>query len=965
LRVVKRGLAAVVLCAALSPSRAARAQVIYRQPAPLVCGRRSSGPQDAVVVQLASGARIRVPAAGAAPPPPGTNPFVVVEGARQQLALADRALAGAPFCPELPDLLWAWVAALDAGSAAAVPAGPSIRAALAARAARLRPSGRAAPGAQAAPPPALPSTVELLESEAQCLDDRKERDAALVKKDAMLAALASTHPRGDPARAQMEIEVADWLSERLSRHADAERRLRAVIADLDRAHPETNANTTATSMRIHAYGVLASVQSRAGHHDEARQAFAAYQRYEAARGPVDEGNQIAGPNALYVGQALEDITHRMDLGDLDGVRRDLERAPTTDIFSLSLLGRLEMAAGDRRAAVAAFEDGAEGVESDLSRILRTGGDTGGAHAMVAGWVTVLSAFEAPVIQIATTPEADDHARALAFWLAEQRKGRFFDSQALVTKIDPRAATSLQALRFARGRRAARFLRSVDLDHPVVRVSCEEAARRKVLNTDRSGDATAAADRADLRDPEVAEIDRLERALAPRLAAQAALPRFESGASRRSDYPRGSAQAFLDAVRVRLGPRSRFVGYARFDVNDLSDARRVWPPRPAVSHYAAFVVAPDGLRAAVDLGPASVIDELVARALIPLEKKPAPDERVGAATMRVWQQLYDRVWRPLATPLEGAWHVTIASDGALLAIPFAALHDGHRWLSEQVTLSELDSARELVAATSALREASGPPLVLVDPVAPPAPNSSRIVDPSRFPPLSFAEDEGAAVHGLIGGTLLHQSDANERVLLEARAPQILHVASHGVTLPEDGLVDAREGERGIGATLARAAALWLTPGHDVNERWMRAALVLSRPPPDAAGRAVWDGFATGYEVMTMDLRGTELVTLSACGTGRGAVLAEYGISSLERAFVNAGAESVVATAWQVDDRSTALWMTTFYSALMRRRSRAQAMQEAMAAVRARYPHPYYWAPFTLSGEPGPLRHLPSLPGAAAR
>ncbi len=985
---MSRALAAGALSAVLSLATAGRAQPIFNgRPVPLVCGRGPGGPQPTVVVQLGSGARVRVPAPGAVPPPASTHPLVVVEGAQQQLALADRALAGAPFCPDLPDLLRAWMAALDAGPAAAVPAGRAVRAALADRAERLnrfrgrtitrppvqqfdagvtRASG-AHPSDAATPQPVPPPrAVELLENEANCLDNRDERGAALAKKDAMLAELASTYSRGDPVRAQMEVDVAGWLSRRLSRHAEAEKRLRAVIADLDHAHPETDANTPATWARIQAFGALASVLSRAGRHDDARKAYASYERFKAARGPVDEHNQVIGPISLRIGQALEDILHRMDLGDVDGVRGDLERAASIDIFSLSLLGRLEMATGDRRAAVAAFEDGAEGVESDLSLVLRAGGDTGGTHAMVADWVTVLAAFEAPVVQIATTPEADDHTRALAFWLAEQRKGRFFDSQALVTKMDPRETPLLQALRFARGRRAAHFLRTVDLDHPVVRASCEETARRRVLNLDRTGDEMIAANRADLRDPEVAEIDRLERALVPRIAVQSVLPRFESGASRRSDYPKGSAQRFVDAVRGRLGAQSRLIAYSRFAVHDFADVKAQWQhPRPTAAHYAAFVVAPDGLRAAVDLGSATVIDDLVATALVSLERKPAADERPDSGSMRVWQKLYDRVWRPLAVHLDGARHVMIAGDGALLAIPFAALHDGSRWLTEQVTLSELDSAREIETRKLDFREASGPPLVLVDPVAPPAPNPSPIVDPGRFLPLKFAEDEGVAVHDLIGGTLLHKSDATELALLEARSPQILHVAGHGVTLPEDGTASTREGGRGIGATLALATtALWWTPGHDVNERWMRAALVLSQPPPNGDGRAIWDGFATGYEIMTMDLRGTELVTLSACGTGRGAALAQSGISSLERAFLNAGAESVVATAWQVDDRSTDLWMVTFYTALKRGLSRAQAMREAMAVVRAHYPHPYYWAPFTLSGQPGPLRRPLPLPSPGA-
>lgn len=114
----------------------------------------------------------------------------------------------------------------------------------------------------------------------------------------------------------------------------------------------------------------------------------------------------------------------------------------------------------------------------------------------------------------------------------------------------------------------------------------------------------------------------------------------------------------------------------------------------------------------------------------------------------------------------------------------------------------------------------------------------------------------------------------------------------------------------------------------------------------------DGFLEVNEIADLDLD-CDLVVLSACQTGRGQLLSGEGIVGLSRAFLYAGARSVVVSLWSVSDISTGHLMKSFYQQLAGNLSNAAALRQAkleMLHGTTECRHPYYWAPFIIIGKP---------------
>jgi CHAT domain-containing protein len=116
---------------------------------------------------------------------------------------------------------------------------------------------------------------------------------------------------------------------------------------------------------------------------------------------------------------------------------------------------------------------------------------------------------------------------------------------------------------------------------------------------------------------------------------------------------------------------------------------------------------------------------------------------------------------------------------------------------------------------------------------------------------------------------------------------------------------------------------------------RSALVFAPESP-----ATDDGLLQVREIRDLRLN-ADLVTLSACDTGVGPV-GEEGVENVVNAFIEAGAQSVVSTLWELQDHSTAELMANFYAHLGRHEGKAEALRQAQLAMLNSGASPYYWA-----------------------
>jgi CHAT domain-containing protein len=256
------------------------------------------------------------------------------------------------------------------------------------------------------------------------------------------------------------------------------------------------------------------------------------------------------------------------------------------------------------------------------------------------------------------------------------------------------------------------------------------------------------------------------------------------------------------------------------------------------------------------------------------------------------RVFDVLLRPIADWLASYERLLIVPHGRLHQVPFGALHDGRQYLVERFELAMAPSASAL---TFCLRRRSRQG------------RRALVGAHSAGGELPGAIEEARAVAALYdadGDCLIEDELTLAELRRRCAEADVIHLAAHGVSRLDAPLFS-----------------------------YLRLA----------------DGHLTALDSFDLELD-CALVTLSACESGRGMVAPGDEQIGLPRAFLYAGARSVVHNLWRIDDRVTRLMMTEFYDRLQRGLGRAAALREAqLACMHTEGTHPFLWAGLELTGD----------------
>jgi CHAT domain-containing protein/tetratricopeptide (TPR) repeat protein len=419
---------------------------------------------------------------------------------------------------------------------------------------------------------------------------------------------------------------------------------------------------------------------------------------------------------------------------------------------------------------------------------------------------------------------------------------------------------------------------------------------------------------------------------------------------------------ITAAKIRTAlPRKaaliEFVRYNRFD------------PRYSLSsqeaRYVAYVLPWWGPPQWVALGEAASIDAAVDDVLAAMHKGTSVD-----ATKAALQHLDTIVFTPLRSRLTNVSHIILSPDGKLNLVPFEALVDsqGHYELEKRL-VSYVTSGRDLLRLATRRAPRSSPMIVAAPDYGPPS--SADLNGLGTFNPLEGTTAELAELPAYFTQVRTLTGDQATKAALAATVgPAVLHVATHGFYV-RDAAPTPNSPNRATGTASADTTPTASFPPLDSQRGiyidgnpFYPLPVPPAQDPTDALDRAGLamaganlgpDGIVSARELASYDWWGTQLVVLSACETGVGAVPSGEGVYGMRRALVLAGAESQVVSLWNVSDSSTRELMRAFYGELARGTGRAEALRRAKLRLlrQPKFAHPYYWAAFIPAGDWTPL------------
>jgi CHAT domain-containing protein/tetratricopeptide (TPR) repeat protein len=312
--------------------------------------------------------------------------------------------------------------------------------------------------------------------------------------------------------------------------------------------------------------------------------------------------------------------------------------------------------------------------------------------------------------------------------------------------------------------------------------------------------------------------------------------------------------------------------------------------------------------------------------------------------------------PVADQL-GTRRLVVVTEGALQYIPFGALPvplaqtagpngPSTTFVVDTNEVVVLPSASTLIAIRGAQnhKSSSGKLVAIIaDPVFTPA--DDRVQRKSQSSTVAKAEVN--VDPGQPRPQTIEKLNLTRLVYASEEAEAISDVAPWGTTLVAKGFDASRETV--TSSEVSRSQIVHFATHAFIHSKHPElSGIALTTINPDGIET---NGVMSLPDIYSLDLS-AELIVLSACQTALGKDLKGEGLVGLTHSFMSAGANSVVASLWKVDDRATAVLMKHFYESMLQKgMSPAAALRSAQLKLKQdpRWSAPYYWAGFVLQGE----------------
>lgn len=369
--------------------------------------------------------------------------------------------------------------------------------------------------------------------------------------------------------------------------------------------------------------------------------------------------------------------------------------------------------------------------------------------------------------------------------------------------------------------------------------------------------------------------------------------------------------------------------------------------------AVFVVHQEGDVQFISLGPSYAIEQSVDAWLESLRSHNTNNATVDAQAAEVARSL----WEPLKSAIGNKRMVLIAPDGPICFVPFAALpgKGPGTYLIEDFTIGYVPSVRQWLDLLDRHDDARVDGMLAVGDVdyrhGSGQDNERVILGMRSFNPADakwknlpatraeaeqiceLFESSRSVVNSATGQEARTRLLTGEEPTIETLQAALserwryFHFAGHGLFAD----LHTDWGNKDLTSLTSVDSDILVSDEAIVFGRAPQLLSGLVVTPPKDAGHPS-DAILTAEEVASLDLRGTEMVVLSACETALGNTIGGEGVLGLQRAFLNAGARSTVTSLWKVEDAATSLLMERFYVHLWKDGlPRWEALREAQLDV----------------------------------